>query len=154
MNILGTEAEKEKYLVTSKKGFYISRYEAGDGSATSLSSRTQNSGITGELVSKKDAYVYNYIRAEEAKEKAKTFEVEDGTKVKSGLITGIQWDMVMKFVDDKNKFYVTKSSPTRHLDSLKQSGQNEADKVCNIYDLEGNYYEITAELCRKWKLLC
>ena len=153
VNISGTEEEKEKYLVTNKGGFYISRYEAGDGSATSLSSRTQDSGITGELVSKKNAYIYNYIKPTEAQEKAKTFEVKDSTKVKSGLITGIQWDMVMKFVNGKidgngkDKFDATIYSPTRHLDTLMQSGQNEADKVCNIYDLEGNCYEITAELC-------
>ena len=33
------EPEKEKYLVTHKGGFYISRYEAGDGLATSLTYR-------------------------------------------------------------------------------------------------------------------
>jgi len=32
-----------------------------------------------------------------------------------------------------------------HTGSPDESGQNLADRVCNIFDLEGNYYENVAE---------
>ena len=56
----------------------------------------------------------------------------------------------MNFVNKKedgqgNTFDVTTSNSDRHTGSLANSGQNEADKVCNIYDLEGNSIEFVAE---------
>ena len=73
--------------------------------------------------------------------------------VKSGLISGIQWDMAMAFISSKprldgtNKTYdVTKSDSSRHVSGdVTVAGNNEADRVCNIYDLEGNAYEYVAE---------
>ncbi len=40
-----------------------------------------------------------------------------------------------------------KIDESRHTESLATSGQNEADKVCNIYDLEANCIELIAEKC-------
>ena len=141
-----TEEEKEIELVTQKGGFYISRYEAGDGSTTTL--RTNSSGISGQLVSKKGTYIYNWISQTDAKLKAKTFI--DNANVKSGLTTGIQWDMVMNFINNKNDaeknlYDVTNESSARHTNSLAKSGQNDNDKICNIYDLEGNCREYVPE---------
>ena len=58
--------------------------------------------------------------------------------------------MVMKFVDKKtdgkgNTYDVRKSERTRHTVSKAEAGKNVADKVQNIYDLEGNCYEYVAE---------
>ena len=61
--------------------------------------------------------------------------------------------MTMAFISSKprldgtNKTYdVTKSDSSRHVGSnVTIAGNNEADKVCNIYDLEGNAYEYVAE---------
>ncbi len=125
----------EKQAVLQSKGFYISRYEAGnDGS--------------NNLISQKGVAIYNNISQEDSKTKAKTFI--NNENVKSALCSGIQWDVVMDFVNEKldgngvDKFLVTEYNANRHL-SKSTSGQNEADKVCNIYDLEGNYYEYVAE---------
>ncbi len=140
--------EKEKELVTKKEvqGFYISRYEAGDGSA--IEKRT--SDTNGQLVSKKDAYAYIFISQEDAKAKAKEFI--DNKNVKSALATGVQWDMAMAFIsskprlDGKNQPYdVTTYSPNRHTKNIDNTGKNEYDRVCNIYDLEGNCSEYIAE---------
>ena len=70
--------------------------------------------------------------------------------VKSAMCSGIQWDMVMKFVDGKtdengNTYNVRAYSSTRHTGSKTEAGKNTADKVQNIYDLEGNCYEYVAE---------
>ena len=71
--------------------------------------------------------------------------------VKSAMCSGIQWDMVMKFVDKKtdgngNTTYdVRKADFDRHTRSKTEAGKNLADKVQNIYDLEGNCFEYVAE---------
>ena len=126
--------QAEKDAVVRAGGFYISRYEAGKEG-------------TDKLVSKKGATVWNNIAQENLKTKAKTMYTT--THAKSALCSGIQWDVVMKFVDGKNDgtgqvFDVETYSSTRHL-ATTTSGQNEADRVCNIYDLEGNFYEYVAE---------
>ena len=56
----------------------------------------------------------------------------------------------MFFVNGKldgagNTFDVTEPSSTRKTGSAAASGNNINDLVQNIYDLEGNYYEWTAE---------
>ena len=129
----------EETAVRSAKGFYISRYEAGKEG-------------TNRLVSKKGATVWNNITQENAKATAKTMYASN-THVKSALLSGIQWDMTMAFISSKprvdgtNKTYdVTKADTSRHISGgLTIAGKNEADKVCNIYDLEGNAWEYVAE---------
>ena len=130
-----TEEIIEKETVINAGGFYISRYEAGKGDNSTL-------------ISKKGATVWYYIAQEDCKKEAKKFI--NNNDVKSGLITGIQWDMVMNFINNKkdgngNTFNVKTKNASRHTGSLAKSGQNPADKVCNIYDLEGNYNEFIAE---------
>jgi len=132
-----TEGEVEKEMVVKAGGFYIGRYEAGkEGTDT--------------LVCKKGETVWNNITQVNAKEKAKTFI--NNEQVKSGLLTGIQWDIIMAFISQKprmdgegNVYDVTNYFSKRHTGSLARGGQNEADKVCNIYDLEGNCIEYVAE---------
>ena len=131
--------QKEKELVLNKNGFYISRYEAGK----------ENSNI---LVSKKGANVWNGSSEnmrETAKIISKTFINNDN--VKSALCSGIQWDVIMSFVNGKldgkgNVFDVTLGNENRHtVFNINLSGESEYDKVCNIYDLEGNCFEYVAE---------
>jgi len=142
----------EKQAVLNAGGFYIGRYEAGDSSATT---DFRNRATDGTLVCQKDKYPYTYIAQTDAKAKAKTFIPADNTvNVKSALISGIQWDVVMDTInnklDGKGQIYdVTKASDTelsdRHTNSPAKTGQNIADKVYNIYDLEGNFIEYVAE---------
>ena len=120
------EGQVEKEMIVNAGGFYIARYEAGrEGTDT--------------LIIKKGATVWTNITQTEAKLKAKTFI--NNEHVKSGLITGIQWDVTMAFVNDKidgteNVYDVETFSSERHLGSGGTSGQNEADKVCNIESIE------------------
>ncbi len=128
------QAEKEAVLGIG--GFYISRYEAG----------TENNS----LVSKKNKDVLNNITQLESKEDAKKmYNIESA---KTSLCSGIQWDVMMNFINGKldgtSQIYDVESvSYDRHSESTipLTTGQNEADKVCNIYDLEGNCIEYVAE---------
>ena len=145
---INENAEREAIVGEGKAGgFYISRYEAGKETTTN------------KLISRKGATVWNNIAVEDngetkgCKTIAKTFI--DNDNVKSALCSGIQWDMTMEFVNgkqdgssdtDADKTYdVTKDKESRHKGLPDESGQNVADRVCNIFDLEGNYYEYVAE---------
>ncbi|MCI8637551.1 MAG: hypothetical protein HFJ36_07085 [Clostridia bacterium] len=129
----------EETAVRNAKGFYISRYEAGKEG-------------TNTLVSKKGAKVWTNITQVNAKATAKTM-YSSNTYVKSALISGIQWDVTIAFISNKprldgtNKTYdIMKVDSSRHVgSSVAIAGNNEADKVCNIYDLEGNAWEYVAE---------
>lgn len=83
------------------------------------------------------------ITQEEAQKISETFI--SNNNVVSALISGTQWDITMEFVDNKNGYIVTEMSENRHIGYLTISGQNEMDKACNIYDLEGNAWEYIAE---------
>ena len=133
-----TEEQKEKEIVLKAGGFYISRYEAGN----------EKNGDINVIVSKKGATVWNKIAQEECKKTSKTFI--NTPNVKSALCSGIQWDVTMSFIDGKNDgkgniFNVKEVNKNRHTNLLATSGQNEYDRVCNIYDLEGNCWEYVAE---------
>ena len=132
----------ERNAVVSKGGFYISRFEAGreyDGKEI--------------LVSKKSAegmWPSNFGSNDNLKNIAKEFS-GDNENIKSALCSGIQWDITMEFVNGKPDgmgeiFNVEEFNSNRHNDIFEAStGENEADKVCNIYDLEGNCVEYVAE---------
>ena len=123
----------ERQAVVDAGGFFVSRFEIG------------NDG-TDNPISKKGVNVWNNISQEVCKTTAKSFINNDS--VKSALCSGIQWDLMIDFVTDKDEKYdVTTVDSGRHLggDSPMKSGANEYDKVCNIYDLEGNCLEYVAE---------
>ena len=124
----------ERASVLKYNGFYVGRYEAGKETST--------------LVSKQNATVWTDITQTDSKTTAKT--MYNNNVVKSALCSGIQWDMVMHFVDKKNDaigkvFDVRVYDGTRHTGSKAESGKNNNDKVQNIYDLEGNCWKWVAE---------
>ena len=126
----------ERNAVMKYHGFYIARYEAGK----------DTNGTT--VISKQDATVYTNETQTEFKDIAKTMYTVSA--VKSAMCSGIQWDMVMKFVDGKNDakgntYNVRVYNANRHTRDKTPAGKNEYDKVQNIYDLEGNCFEYVAE---------
>ena len=131
--------EAERNAVMKYNGFYIARYEAGK----------DTDGTT--VISKQDATVYTDETQTEFKGIAKTmYNSSNSTAVRSAMCSGIQWDMVMKFVDGKKPaqgetYDVRTYDANRHTGSKTTAGKNEYDKVQNIYDLEGNCIEYVAE---------
>ena len=124
----------ERTAVLKYNGFYISRYETG----------IENS----KPVSKQNAIVYTNKSQTEFKTIGKDMYGDSSTYVKSAMCSGIQWDMVMKFVDKKidgnKKIYDVRTyNSDRHKET--EAGKNLSDKVQNIYDLEGNCGEYVAE---------
>ncbi|MCI8384592.1 MAG: formylglycine-generating enzyme family protein [Clostridia bacterium] len=74
-------------------GFYIGRYETGSETPRFLASDS----LTMPII-QRDAYPYNWVTCRQAQEKAT--ELTTGGKTTS-LMFGIQWDLVMKFIEDK-----------------------------------------------------
>ena len=126
----------ERAAVLKYNGFYIARYEAGKDNTN--------------IIIKQNSTVYVSETQESFKTIGKTMYGDSSTYVKSAICSGIQWDMVMKFVDGKadgngNTYDVRIINLDRHTGNKAETGKNLADKVQNIYDLEGNCTEYVAE---------
>ena len=76
-------------------GFYIGRYEAG----TETLRNTADDPLT-LVVVKEGAYPYNYITNKQAQEKSE--ELATGGRT-SSLMFGIQWDLVLKYIETKSE---------------------------------------------------
>ena len=75
-------------------GFYIGRYEAG-----TKTLRTSSSANLTIPVIQEGAYPYNYVTNKQAQGKSK--ELATGGRT-SSLMFGIQWDLVLKHIENKN----------------------------------------------------
>ncbi len=116
--------------VAKNGGFYIGRYEIGGNGESKKGQKI----LTGGLFGGENYYggfswygLYMACRND---------------RLKTRMIWGCQYDQVIKFIGEK--------AQVEHEDwnlttSPALSGQNESDKMKNIYDLEGNFSEYTLE---------
>jgi len=171
----GYNTEKAEYDAMRKSvehygGFYIGRYEAGDGDAKEARSTYTTGANT--VVLRKQAYVYNYVGwgknmsdvtsdVSSAKGKGAVYlssnMYETNASYTTHLIYGVQWDATLRWLSDK--YNVTDSRTWGNYSDSKDAaatnsgnnninyttGRNEAWKAKNIYDLAGNFYEWTME---------
>ena len=79
--------------VFEKGGFYIGRYEVG---TQTQRNATSTSLTTPEI--KQGLYTYNYITCSQAQTKVKELSTQGK---QASLMFGIQWDLVMKFIEEK-----------------------------------------------------
>ena len=161
----GYATESEEYYAMMKSvqknhGFYIARFEAGDSDVTTARTATTTAH---KVVSKKNAYVYNYVTWGDSMTDIGTTGAvylsqnmyKDSTSVVSTLCYGVEWDAAMNFVSDANHNIADSVSWGNHKNStgvaatnsgvLNTTGKNEAWKAKNIYDLAGNVNEWTME---------
>ena len=166
----GYATEEQEYYammqsVQKYNGFYIARFEAGDGEAT-----TERTSVTvaHKVVSKKGSYVYNYVpwgaatNDTSAQTKNGVSNVEgvvelsknmykNSNSVVSTLCYGVQWDAIMNFVSDETHNITNSQSWGNYgtfagsADMNYMTGSNETWKAKNIYDLAGNVEEWTME---------
>ena len=123
---LGIDQLKSDFTAMAKSvakngGFYISRYEVG----ANGDSKKNQQVLT--AASSKWYGLYNTIR-----------NINENKQ----MIWGCQYDQVIKFIGAEAQ---TGHSDRNLTTDQALSGQNDLDKMKNIYDLESNHYEWTAE---------
>ena len=152
-----TDNDANQESVNTYGGFYIARYEAGDGDANGTP-RSDSSSKSNTVVSKKGAIVYNYISRSDSITRA-----ESMYSGKSKLISGAGWDRTLNWLIEtkaktENEVFVNSSSWGNYYNSTGNAktnsgggnmnyttGRNEAWKANNIYDLAGNVWDWTTE---------
>jgi len=111
--------------VAKYKGFYISRYEIG-------TNGTSQKGQT-VLANTEPTNWWYTLRNTLSK---------TGTSTTSQMIWGCEYDQVIKFIGEEAE---VGHSDRNSASEPALSGNNPNDEMMNIYDLEGNYIEWTAE---------
>ena len=122
-------ASLEKY-----KGFYIGRYELTANGEKTGATQTCENGVNWYTLYKNCT------------------TLATGTKVKTRMIWGLQWDATCKWLATSN-FDITNSSKWGNYNdntadghgSEQNTGYSESWKANNIYDFAGNCYEFTQE---------
>ena len=138
----------EEASVNEWGGYYIGRYEAGDGSSTDF----RSSATDGTVVIKKNQVPYNWITQADTITKSKGMAGEQNYgNAFTKLVSSYAWDTALDFIQKANSNndysdYATSSpegnySNTDYGDGLIRTGQTEA--VSNIYDMGGNLWEYT-----------
>lgn len=80
-------------------GFWIGRYEAGLEEGKALRIQYVELSESDKAVIKPNMIPYNYVTRDEAQTLATRMNYEDCT---SSLIFGVQWDLVLKYIETKN----------------------------------------------------
>ena len=163
-----TEAlpEDEKTSVDTYKGFYIGRYEAGDKESTEAKTLRSSADATKTVTIKANQAPYNLVTRAQAIGLAEGFATKQVYKAKTKLVSSYAWDTTIAFIQKVNSDYgsstpqgnyadtkityvdITGTSQTKAVNPsavLVPTGQT--TPVCNIYDMGGNVWEWTTELC-------
>ena len=93
----------ENTQIDTYHGFYVARYEAGLTTTTTSQSASTNNNTNTTAVSMQGAKIWNYIDYNNANTVAKAMVNNTTTygNNKSGLVTGKQWDTIMKWYQNE-----------------------------------------------------
>ncbi len=131
-------------------GFWIGRYEAGiEGTTgtdeeslklgrTESSARIDNVSTAPKAISQKDAIPYNWIYCSEAQKLAK--EMTPDSSKTSSLLFGIQWDLVCKFIEEKEQGENNKSSIIASINSDSGEWGNYKNQTVGINSENAKQY--------------
>ncbi len=125
-------------------GFYVSRYEAGANGASLKKQKVLVAGTSTYTGSNADTYIkgnkwygiYNTLMSSTAIDK---------TAVNSHMIWGCQYDQIIKFLSENSINEPQIGHTARQLNAQKLTGETTTNIMSNIYDLEGNNREWTAQ---------
>mgnify|MGYP004619965165 CR=1 FL=1 len=115
--------------VYTNGGFWIGRYEAGLEGDTPRKSHTEISA-SDKAVVKQNKIPYNYVTRDEAQTLAERMNYDGVT---SSLIYGVQWDLILKFIETKNA--TTKANLTSNSTTIGNYNNN----LWNITNANAKY---------------
>ena len=136
------DTAKKKMLksVYQNGGFWVGRYEAGI-----ETNRTYSETTTAVPLSKENLYPYTYVTRTQAKVLAE--QVESGSYT-SSLMFGVQWDLVLKYIETKKVATVTDIKTKLNSNSISIGSYS--DSLWNITNAKAKYskyYGISFEPC-------
>ena len=144
--------------VTSNKGFYIGRYEAGTETKRTAIGDTLTSVVCQQTSTETPIYAYNYVTWDQAISLSEGLYNLTENNCQSRLINGRGWDSALKFIEgvypNKDATYPTNSvgkgwytnnaSNNVNYEIGKPINENNSNVLKNIYDIGGNVGEWTA----------
>ena len=128
---------KKKMLgsVYENGGFWVGRYEAGIEDENNIRKET-SSTATLVPVSKQNAYPYTWVTRTQAKVLAE--KVESGSYT-SSLMFGVQWDLVLKYIETKKSATITDIKTKLNSNSTIIGNYN--NNLWNITNANAKYSE-------------
>ena len=117
-------------------GFWIGRYEAGTSDNKSRTSYSETT-ITDRAVTKQNMYPYNYVTRKEAQLLSNRMSYKNST---SSLMFGIQWDLTLKFIEEKTVENSTETDKDAVRATIKNILTQKGKEIGNYYD---NLWNIT-----------
>ena len=134
---LGEQEYPEKYSemlqsIKANGGFYIGKYEVG-----SFDNPVTSSDNTRQAVIQQGAYPYNYVTCSQAEDLAEGLATGGKT---STLMFGIQWDLVLKYLEVNGDWDTTTNDASYYLKTNSGSWGNYRDVDFPV--AEGNKYAI------------
>ena len=129
---------KRKMLksVYQNEGFWVGRYEAGIENEANIRKFSSN---TAKLtpVTKQNMYPYTYVTRTQAKVLAE--QVESGSYT-SSLMFGVQWDLVLKFIEEKTVSKANEANRKNVREIIEKTLNNDST---NIGNYNNNLWNIT-----------
>ena len=122
--------------VYTNGGFWIGRYEAGLEGDTPRTLYTEISASDKEVV-KQNKIPYNYVTRDEAQELATRMNYNGCT---SSLIFGIQWDLTLKYIEEKTVELAEKANKDTVRTDIKSKLTSDSTQIGNY---NNNLWRIT-----------
>ena len=116
--------------VYTNGGFWIGRYEAGLEGDTPRTSYTEISA-SDKAVVKQNKIPYNYVKRDEAQELATRMNYNGCT---SSLIFGIQWDLTLKYIEEKTVEAVEEANKDTVRTDIKSKLTSDSRTIGNYYN--------------------
>jgi uncharacterized repeat protein (TIGR02543 family) len=126
--IASEETQIDKY-----GGFYIARFEAGLPDSLSTAKREERN-VYGVPTSINQTLLMIWCNIDYTHAKANAESMYSNFYIQSGLVTGTQWDVVMKWIGGESRM------------SYNPQTASEPDIKHNIYNLAGNKWEMINEI--------
>ena len=113
--------------VYTNGGFWLGRYEAGlEGDTPRISSTAISA--SDKAVIKPNVYPYNYVKRDEAQTLAQKMDYGD---CKGSLIFGIQWDLALKYIEEKTVETVEEANKDKVRTDIKRKLTSKSTTIGN-----------------------